>query len=442
MTAVTKTVAISALYIMAVFTTAQADETVRMVAVNNGWAKNQVNATIFRRSPLVSSGGVQYCAFYDPDGRLVLAKRALGSETWEIRPTRFTGRVADAHNGIVLGIDGRGVLHMAWNHHGDPLNYCRGTSPGSLDLTDPIPMTGMDEAHVTYPEFYTLPGGDMMFLYRDGSSGNGRTMLNSYDVNSGRWSPVTHPLIDGEGQRNAYTNGLAIDGTGRIHISWCWRETGDVATNHDICYAVSSDGGVSWSDSKGKRYDLPITAGNAETVKRIPQRRELINQTTMTADSDGNPVIATYFRPMNSDIPQYQVIYHDGESWKTSQAGNRTTPFSLSGTGTKRIPISRPKILAGTDGAWYLVFRDIERGDAVSVAVSRDPARNDWEIRDLDSGPFDMWEPSADDNLWGEQNVLHLFVQRVGQGDGETLEEMPSQTVRILEWTLPAKDSK
>jgi hypothetical protein len=67
--------------------------------------------------------------------------------------------------------------------------------------------------------------------------------------------------------------------------TWVWRETWDVATNHDICYAKSVDGGKTWQKSGGEKYELPITAASAEYACRVPQKSELINQTSMCVDS-------------------------------------------------------------------------------------------------------------------------------------------------------------
>jgi beta-glucanase (GH16 family) len=44
------------------------------------------------------------------------------------------------------------------------------------------------------------------------------------------------------------------------------------------------------------------------------------------------------------------------------------------------------------------------------------------------------WEPSFDTERWKKEGILNLFVQRTGQGDGETLENLPPQPVYILEW--------
>ena len=164
-------------------------------------------------------------------------------------------------------------------------------------------MTGRREDRVTYPEFYNMPDGDLLFLYRDGTSGSGNLVLNRYDVRSKQWTRLQDNLIDGEGDRSAYPQ-TVVDSLGTIHISWVWRESPDVATNHDLCYARSSDGGATWTKSTGEKYKLPITAASAEYVWRIPQNSELINQTSMAADGRGRPYIAAYWWNLDSAVPQ------------------------------------------------------------------------------------------------------------------------------------------
>src|SRR5215207_4720776 len=261
---------------------------VRVVRVGEGWARNQVNAVIFRRNSVVSRGRWQYVAFYDAEARIVLARRRLGTTLWVLRRTRYTGDASDAHRSISIAVDGRGFLHVVWNQHDSPLQYCRGLRPGSLELSAQTPMLGEKEGRVTDPEFYNPPGGDLLFLYRDGASGGGNLVLNRYDVKARRWARLQANLIDGEGERNAYWQAF-VDGRGRIHLSWVWRETPDVTTNHDLCYAKSPDGGRTWRKSAGGPYRLPVTAATTEYVIRIPQGSELINQTSMAADARGRP---------------------------------------------------------------------------------------------------------------------------------------------------------
>ncbi len=410
--------------------------TTTLVPIGKGWAKNSVNANILRHNSVVSHEGTQYVAYYGEDGSVVLAKRKLGSDKWETKKTRYKGNVKDAHNSISIMVDGAGYLHMSWDHHVHPLRYCRSTAPGSLELTDKLPMTGKKESRVTYPEFYCLSDGNLVFFYRDGRSGRGNVMMNHYDAKKQEWTQRQDAFIYGEGERNAYWQ-TCIDANGTIHISWVWRQTGNVATNHDMGYAKSEDGGKTWLRSNGESYSLPITAGTAEYAARIPQGHELINTTGMCADDKGRPYIATYFRPAGSKTPQYHVIYHDGSTWKTSQVSNRTTPFSLSGGGTRRIPIARPRIIADADGSTnkvYMLFRDIERGDRVSVAICKDLSNPRWQFKDLTEFSVGMWEPSYDTELWNYSKSLHIYVQKVGQGDGEKTENLPPSLISILEW--------
>lgn len=408
---------------------------VRMTDVGAGWARSSVNAVIFRTGSVASHGDTQYTAYYDDSAHVVLARRQIGSATWTIERTAFTNDVTDAHNAISIAVDGAGVLHVAWAEHNKGLHYARALRAGSLTLGAPERMTGVREERVTYPQFYSLAGGDLLFVYRDGQSGSGDVLLNRYDVRSRRWRVSHHPLIAGESQRNAYVNQLAIDARGGWHVSWVWRESPDVASNHDVMYASSPDEGRSWRTSSGARYALPITASTAEIAWRVPQGSELINQTSMMVDDDGLPVIATYWRASGSDVPQLRLVWHDGTRWRMSEVGQRREPFRLRGGGTKRIPLSRPQVLAGRDGAVYVVYRDEERGGGITVARSGDPARSRWTLRELWSRSVGQWEPSYDTDRWRRSGALSLFVQRVGQGDGESLEDVAPQTVSILDWT-------
>lgn len=405
----------------------------KLVEVGDGYAATSVNTAVFRGSSLATHGDTQYIAYYDGDGYVILGKRRLGSEDWILHRTQYKGKVADAHNVISIGVDGDGYLHTSFDHHGHPLRYAKSVAPGSLELGEMTAMTGSDEQDVTYPEFYTLANGDLIFAYRSGASGRGNLVLNRYDTKSKTWSRVHDVLIDGEGERNAYWQMFA-DPKGTLHLSWVWRETWLVETNHDLCYARSDDGGKTWKRSDGTLYDLPITQATAEKAWEIPQRSELINQTSMTADANGNPFIATYWRDQDSTIPQYRLVWNDGKQWLMNTVGERKTPFSLSGGGTKMIPIARPRIVSDGKKACY-VFRDAERGSKVSVAYTPKLGEKDWTVTDLTDFSVDAWEPSHDLNLWNEQRKLHVFVQASHQGDGEKVADIREKTepVYVLE---------
>lgn len=367
-----------------------------LIPVDSGWASNSINTVAFRKNSVVTWKEFQFIAYYDQAGLVVLGKRKLDSSKWTIQKTSLRGNVKDAHNSISLMVDGDGFVHLSWDQHNTPLRYCRSKSPGALELDEPAPMTGQHEARITYPEFHRLPNGNLIFLYRDGESGNGNLVVNFYDKESKQWSMLHANLINGEGKRNAYWQ-ACTDGNGVLHLSWVWRESPDVASNHDLSYARSMDGGKTWEKSTGEKYVLPITRETAEYAMRIPQQRELINQTSMVADEHGNPMIATYWRDSSSQIPQYHLVYQSNGLWKDLPLDFRSTPFSLSGGGTKQIPIARPQVVS-LGAKVFLIFRDRERGNKVSVAIG-DLRKRKWKLLDLTNASVGAWEPTLDTEL-------------------------------------------
>ena len=150
------------------------------------------------------------------------------------------------------------------------------------------------------------------------------------------------------------------------------RSTGDVATNHDICYARSADLGETWTDSHDKPIGLPITSDNAEYALRIPENSDLINQTSIAADDAGHPYIATYFRPVGQEAVQLMLVHHDGRKWSSHQIGDRHSSFHLAGLGTRPLPLSRPLVLLDTRTApprILIVYRDAERQNRITLAT-------------------------------------------------------------------------
>jgi hypothetical protein len=410
----------------------------KIIPAGLAWANNSVNTVIFRRNSLVTFKNTQYIAYYDEQKNVVLGKRDINSKDWELKVTRYKGDATDAHKSISIMVDGDGFLHMSWGMHGGPFNYCKSLSAGSLELGPITPMTGFKEKSVTYPEFYRLANGNLLFLYRDGGSGNGSLMLNSYNIQTKKWTNLQDGWINGENQRSPYWQ-MVIDNKGAIHISWVWRETGDVSTNHDMCYAKSEDGGITWKKSTGEMYKLPITAATAEYALKIPEKSDLINSTAIAVDEKDNPYIVSYWKTEGDSTPQYRLIYKTGNVWETQQISNRKTPFSLSGGGTKRIPISRPLLIVTEKNHKkhaYVFFRDEERGNKVSVAISKNLESKKWKYKDLTKSPVGLWEPTYDTELWKNNKILNLFVQNVEQGDGETTIDLKGQKANVLQWKI------
>jgi len=410
----------------------------RLVPIAPGFAATSVNTTIFRHDSLTTRNNVQFTAFYDNDAHVVLAKRKIGAADWTIRRTELTGNPFDAHNAIVLATDATGILHLMWNHHVSSLNYVQSVRPGSLECTGRLRTDGLLESAITYPEFYNHPDGSLLLLYRAGASGNGDIVLKRFGPSSHTWTTIQPQLIAGQGRRSAYTE-FSIDSSGTLHLAWNWRRTADVTTNHDLCYARSTDFGQTWTDSLARRIQIPITAENAEYALRIPESSDLINQTSIAADNDGHPYIATYFRPAGQESVQLMLVHHNGRKWSSHQIGDRHSSFHFAGLGTRPLLISRPLVLLDTRIApprILIVYRDAERQNRITLASCTDLAIGTWNFADLTNDAYSAWEPTCDLSLWSRDHTLHLFVQKTAQIEGDAASaspKIPSTPVSILE---------
>lgn len=407
----------------------------RRIPLGRAYAATQVNATVFRVGALASFGGRQYATYYDPDGAIVVAARDWGSEAWDLATLPARGRVRDAHNGVVIGVSPDGFLHLAYDHHGDPLHYRASGRPGDIHtFGSERPMTGRREESVTYPQFVNAPDGTLYFFYRDGRSGDGSLCLNRYDPARRVWRVVRHPLIDGLGRCNPYWWRPSCGPAGDLHLAWCWRDTPDASTNHDLCYARSTDGGLTWRRSDGRPQPLPITPDNAEVIDPLPTGANLINQCSSAVDARGRPHLAHYHND-DAGVPQYTHLWHDGARWRRQTVGRRATPFSLAGGGSLRIPIGRPEIAALDDGTVFLVTRDEEMGGGARLYRAGSPYDR-WEALDLDTGDLGNWEPTYDLARLRQTGILSLFLLPVRQGDHETVTDLPPQTAAVLEVSL------
>ena len=403
------------------------------------WSGSSVNVVANIRQALFTHGAHQFAAFYDAEQHVVLAKRQVGTDRWDVRRTQYRGNAADAHNSISLAVDGAGMLHVSWDHHVNPLNYARGVAPGSVELGPKEPMMGAREDRVTYPQFWRLPSGDLLFLYRDGASGRGALVLNRYSVASRAWTTVQSNLVDGEGARSPYWD-MAVDRAGTLHLAWIWRESPDVATNHDLCYARSTDEGRTWSRSDGTALSLPVTAATAEYAVRIEQNSNLMNSPALTTDHDGRPYAVTYWSSSPGSPPRFRVVHHDGLRWRVVEGPARSVGFTLAGGGTKAPPISRAVVLvesSGTPRHLHLVYRDAAI-DGVVMATRPWPGDGEWAERRLADEPLGAWEPAIDPVAWSRSAELHMLVQRVAQRDGDDRRsiETPPTPIGVLSWKV------
>lgn len=285
---------------------------------------------------IVSFGRFQYTVFWNSDRVMVLARRDLRDDSIQtVRLPKFTLTSDDRHRNTCLGVsaaDGR--LHLSWDHHNDQLRYTKTragflTEPAaeiSIDQIEPAQSMLGDpklEQRVTYPRFFTDPSGTLFCFYRIGGSGNGDNYLQRYNPADGTWARVgmvfshrgTYGPWNDSTSRCVYLHDLLFDSRGRLHATWTYREAGaSWASNHDLHYAHSDDGGATWRNNAGRQIaDLaagdPIElADPGIVVREIPVYSWLMNAGCMGLDSKDRPHVLTY---QSRTIHRPEKLAHD-----------------------------------------------------------------------------------------------------------------------------------
>jgi hypothetical protein len=300
---------------------------------------------------LITHGDRQFAAFYDANRALTVAERTLGSKTWRLeRPGTSVGW--DSHNDLVMAIDADGFIHLAGNMHSTPLIYFRTKSPldiGTFERLDR--MTGTNEERCTYPQFFSSAAGELIFMYRDGESGNGNHIFNAYSPSTKSWRRLLGTgLTDGQGERNAYPVGPIHGPDGLWHLVWVWRETADASTNHDLSYARTTDL-VNWQAASGRALTVPVQLSSGDIVDPVPVGAGMINNNTKVGfDAQKRPIVAYHKYDASGYTQLYNARFENG-AWVVHQTSSWTYRWSFGGVGTLVFEIEVEPVELQADGS-------------------------------------------------------------------------------------------
>ncbi|MBN2329538.1 MAG: BNR repeat-containing protein [Candidatus Omnitrophica bacterium] len=391
-----------------VFLSCSAARTVRKIPVAEGLAAHPVNGG----RCLISDAEHQYLAFYDGDHQMTVAKRRLGDDQWEF--AKLPEKVGwDTHNRVILFQDRDGFLHITGNMHCAPLKYYRTSRPGDIQSFQPVhTWAGFYEERVTYPNLLVLRDGSLHMMYRHGGSGNGKRLLVHYDEKTQTWSGAGDAFISGMEHKpdcNAYPFGaIQEDAQGVLHIAWCWRETPDVETNYDVCYAKSLDGGFTWLRRDGSKYDLPIRPENAEVVDDIDQNSGLMNGGSLAVDRRGVPYIGYTRFDENGFNQMYVAAPQDGK-WKIVQVSNFQKRFWFEGRGTIPQSPAIPRLSVDQDDRLH-----IRQGGKECVA----PLDRFFSLKPDQC----VYRPAAEDSV-GVPNVRAVNIGPLPEGQDHYMQQ-------------------
>lgn len=310
----------------------------------------------------------QFVAYYDAARRITVAGRKLDGTNWTyFRPAgvflpkrqRDSNVTAwDAHNYLTLALDRDGFLHLAGNLHADPLIYYRSSRPFAVTSLERLDrMTGQREQRATYPVFFRNAAGEMLFRYRDGGSGNGTDIYNIYDPDTRTWRHLnSDPVLDGAGQRNAYSSVPRLGPDGWFHMVWMWRETPDCASNHTLCYARTRDF-KHWETSRGAALQLPITLETSPVIDSAQEREGLINSSFNFAfDAKSQPVVVYHRYDQQGHSQLYAARPSRFGKWKIAPISDWNFRWDFSGHGSlpAAIHISTPELQS--DGTLVVAY--------------------------------------------------------------------------------------
>lgn len=420
---------------------AGAERSVETVEVDKVWSGHPVGFALLTR------GDRQFVAYYDAERRMTVAARSLGQDEWQkaVLPETLGW---DSHNYVTMAVDDAGYIHLSGNMHGRPLVYFRTAEPLDIATFKPASMVGEREDRVTYPDFLPAapgPAGELLFTYRDGGSGNGDQIYNIYDAAAQQWRRLLDvPLTSGEGKCNAYLNGPIKGPDGYYHVCWVWRDTGDCATNHDVCYARSKDM-RHWEGAAGKPLALPMTVATAEVVDPVPAGGGLLNgNVKLGFDSQRRVVVSYHKYDADGNTQIYNARFEDG-AWKSYRLTDWKYRWNFSGGGTIITELRLSGVKVGEDGTLRLNFTHkkygagtwrIDEDTLEPLGVTELPGSAATGIQDLESDASGMTVRRAGDLGAGDDPAVRYVLEweTLGPNRDKPREgpPPPPSTLRVL----------
>ena len=349
--------------------TARKESIIQTIKIDSVWAGHPVGFSLY------THGNRQYIAYYNANRNAVVGQRNLNEDEFELHILPPTSRETaggtstvlgwDSHNYLTLGIDKAGFIHLSGNVHVHPLTYFRSTQPHDItSLEQVFEMVGTEEKRTTYPRFMLTKENELLYQYRDGSSGNGNQIYNIYSVEEEKWTRLLDvPLTDGQGMMNAYQTRPTIRKDGWYHVYWVWRDTPDCSTNHDLSYMKSPDLN-NWFNAFGEPLDLPATIDKRSViVDPIPPKGGIINLAAKLVLDDENNPIFTYHKYDAVGNLQFYTAQIQDEKWVYQQVTDWDYRWEFSGNGSINREVHLKGFNQRADGNYEIEYWHIRYGE-------------------------------------------------------------------------------
>jgi len=342
---------------------------VETISIDSVWAGHPVGFCLY------TYGNRQYIAYYNANRNTVVGQRNLDEDKFELHIIPPTARETaggtstvlgwDSHNFLTLRIDKAGFIHLSGNVHVDPLTYFRSSKPNDISTLEQIfEMVGTEEKRTTYPHFMMTKENELLYHYRDGGSGNGNEIYNTYSVEDKKWSRLLDvPLTDGQGLMNAYQTQPTIMKDGWYHMYWVWRDTPDCSTNHDLSYMKSPDL-KNWYNAFGEKFELPVTIDKKLViVDPIPPNGGIINLAAkLVLDVENRPVFV-YHKYDEIGNLQFYTAQIQNKKWIYKQVTDWDYRWEFSGNGSVNNEVKIKSFDKRADNKYEIGYWHIKYGN-------------------------------------------------------------------------------
>lgn len=290
---------------------------------------------------VVHLGDQLHVAWLDSIANIMVRTLDLAANTWS--EPRLVGVGVDNHAGPSLASDSRGYLHIVFGPHHGPMTYRRSLRPNdSSAWTAPVEF---GEA-LTYPSLVCGPDDTLYMAARGGP--NPPALVLHRKPAGGEWSPrITILEPDIPPGYTQYTNSLAVDARGRLHLAFHVYDQHQTAAGKLAGYLRSDDGGETWRRADGtpvplpcKRHEVDVLEDDAGLDCRVGG---------LTVDADGNPYLLVNHGKLHGRQPW--LWHHDGTAWRQTDLGP-----AIEAVAPQRIGIANGTCCIATDGTLYVVY--------------------------------------------------------------------------------------
>lgn len=285
-----------------------------------------------------------------------------------VASTVYQSAPLDSHYSYTIGITKSNKVIVAGGCHASLPIIAIANNAHDITSWSFTNFTGSTQ--VTYIRFFNSKDGDLFAVWREGGSGNGDTYFARFNETTQAFNTKTMLINGSSDGANAYLQKIVIDRNNVIKICYGYRTSvSDVRTNYGMFYLESADFGVTWRNSVGVSYTMPLRLVNAEKIFDAPINSGYINQNGSCLDINNNfNTVITQKRTVSGITTDWILrIYKSGASWLTEwtvDLGTNSVHPQM-----QDVTWGRPSVFCNLNNEIIIMWMDITRKSLMAYNV-------------------------------------------------------------------------